>query len=111
MIIDTGSSIVAVPCKNYCQARGYHSCGKHINEWYNFDESTSGHIYNCKKDSGCKCLANDRCKFYQGYLEGSAYDGFMVEDQVYFGDDYHNGLDAFMFSFGCVSKETNMFYD
>mmetsp|Transcript_4239 Transcript_4239/g.7187 ORF Transcript_4239/g.7187 Transcript_4239/m.7187 type:complete len:409 (+) Transcript_4239:398-1624(+) len=35
----------------------------------------------------------------------------MVKDQVYFGDDYSFGHDGFMFSFGCVSEETNLFYD
>jgi hypothetical protein len=45
------------------------------------------------------------------YLEGSSYEGFFVEDQVYFGDDYHPGHDAFMFPFGCVKKETNLFYN
>jgi len=34
----------------------------------------------------------------------------MVEDSLYFGDDYHEGLDDFMFSFGCVSSETKLFY-
>ena len=44
-------------------------------------------------------------------MEGSSYSGFMVSDQVYFGDNYHQGHDAFQFVFGCVSKETILFYD
>lgn len=43
-------------------------------------------------------------------MEGSSYSGFMVNDMVYFGDNYHENHDAFMFTFGCVSKETNLFY-
>ena len=82
-----------------------------MNDWYDFDLSTSGHIISCKEDTGCSCTANDRCSFYQGYQEGSAYRGFMVSDQVYFGDSHHTKEDAFRFSFGCVSTETNMFYD
>ena len=44
-------------------------------------------------------------------MEGSSYEGFLVEDQMYFGDNFHSGHDAFMFTFGCVSKETNLFYE
>ena len=34
-----------------------------------------------------------------------------MSDQVYFGNTHHTEDDAFQFSFGCVNKETNMFYD
>jgi hypothetical protein len=44
-------------------------------------------------------------------MEGSSYEGFMVKDQVYLGNSFHEPFDAFKFSFGCVSKETNLFYD
>jgi hypothetical protein len=44
-------------------------------------------------------------------MEGSSYEGFMVRDQVYLGESYHEGLDQFEFTFGCVTKETNLFYD
>lgn len=44
-------------------------------------------------------------------MEGSSYEGFMVMDKVYFGDDYDPEQDGFDFSFGCVSKETKLFYD
>ena len=43
-------------------------------------------------------------------MEGSSYEGFMVKDSMYLGDWYHEELDKFKFSFGCVSKETNLFY-
>ena len=44
-------------------------------------------------------------------MEGSSYEGFMVSDMVYFGDNYHVGHDGFDFSFGCVSRETNLFFN
>ena len=44
-------------------------------------------------------------------MEGSSYEGFMVRDKVFFGDQYQLGDDGFDFSFGCVSKETKLFYD
>lgn len=112
LIIDTGSSIAAVPCNNYCTTSYLQksSCGKHLNPYYDFDQSTEGYIYNCKSDQGCRCSDGSKCRFYQGYMEGSSYEGFMVKDQMYLGEGYHEGLDAFKFSFGCVSKETNLFY-
>ena len=110
--MDTGSSMAAVPCENYCSSSyaGKNSCGSHINESYKFDQSSSGHIYNCQTDRGCSCTDGHKCKFYQGYMEGSSYSGFMVKDKVYFGDQ-HAREDGFDFSFGCVSKETKLFYD
>lgn len=81
---------------------------------YDLDKSTSKHIFDCKKEAKerCECSSdgNHRCHFYQGYMEGSSYTGFMVQDQVYFGDQYKVGYDAFNFVFGCIYKETNLFY-
>ena len=42
-------------------------------------------------------------------MEGSSYTGFMVRDLLYFGTeaDDEDGVD---FVFGCVNKETKLFY-
>ena len=42
LIVDTGSSIAAIPCKSYCKSS---SCGKHINDHYDFDKSTAKKTY------------------------------------------------------------------
>lgn len=36
LIVDTGSTLLAMPCKAYCTSDDYgkSSCGSHINEWY-----------------------------------------------------------------------------
>ena len=34
----------------------------------------------------------------------------MVRDLIYLGEDYHIDFDGFSFAFGCVEKETNLFY-
>lgn len=104
LIIDTGSGIAAFPCDNYCE-----SCGKHINEYFGLDLSTSKHIPSCKKES-CECFDGNKCSFHQGYGEGSSYSGFITTDKVHFGEAYHAELDAFNFTFGCVTKETHLFY-
>jgi hypothetical protein len=33
-----------------------------------------------------------------------------VNDQIYFGENYHLDLDNFNFNFGCVKRETKFFY-
>jgi hypothetical protein len=33
-----------------------------------------------------------------------------VKDLFYFGENYHLGEDSFKYTFGCVKKETNLFY-
>ena len=43
-------------------------------------------------------------------MEGSSYEGFMLRDIVHFGDEHDPGKDSFNFTFGCVTKETKLFY-
>ena len=55
-------------------------------------------------------MDGDRCKFYQGYAEGSLYDGYIVNDKIYFGELVDSDEDGFLYNFGCVKQETNYFY-
>lgn len=41
------------------------------------------------------------CQFYQGYAEGSHYDGYVVRDDFYFGENAHEE-DKVSYTFGCV---------
>jgi hypothetical protein len=43
-------------------------------------------------------------------MEGSSYSGYLVSDQIYFGNEWHFGHSAISFTFACVEKETNYFY-
>lgn len=91
LIVDTGSGIAAVPCKNYCK-----SCGPdHLNDYFDVKSSLSKYFYDCHKDQGCTCDRDGKCSFLQKYGEGSLYKGFIVKDSVHFGDHYHAGLDSF----------------
>lgn len=56
-------------------------------------------------------MGDNKCSFYQGYVEGSQYSGFMVKDQVFFGKDHLDSASGFEIALGCASKETNLFYD
>ena len=58
----------------------------------------------------CRCTDGNRCRFHQGYAEGSSYDGYVVTDSIRFGEFYHEGHDSFTYAFGCVKKETHYFY-
>lgn len=79
LIIDTGSGITAFPCKQSCR-----SCGNHINEYFDLDNSATKKVYDCTLDGPCQCQ-DDKCAFTQGYGEGSSYRGYLVEDDFYFG--------------------------
>ena len=106
LIIDTGSSVAAIPCQEFCTSK---SCGKHIDALYQSSKSTSFTLYDCRH-TDCTCSDYNRCRFYQGYAEGSKYEGYLVSDQFYFGENYHFGQDAFTYTFGCVKLETKYFY-
>lgn len=62
LILDTGSSLAAVPCLDFCTEA---SCGDHINELYDFSRSTSGKLLSCRdKEYSCRCIDGDKCQFY-----------------------------------------------
>jgi len=60
LIVDTGSSVAAIPCKKYCQ-KG--KCGRHINKLYDSSKSDHFSLYNCKQVD-CSCTGDNLCKFY-----------------------------------------------
>ncbi|CDW82204.1 aspartic protease pm5 [Stylonychia lemnae] len=106
LIVDTGSGITAFPCENHCKPK---SCGNHINKYFKVDDSQTKYVYQCTKD--CEtCFDGDKCDFSQSYGEGSTYNGFLVRDNIYFGDNYHSNEDSFPFTFSCVYEETNLFF-
>ena len=106
MIVDTGSSVAAIPCAEYCTKA---TCGKHLNKLFKSSLSTTHKLYDCR-ETQCKCTDNSRCRFYQGYAEGSYYDGYVVSDSLGFGENYHEGHDGFTYTFGCVKRETHFFF-
>lgn len=66
-------------------------------------------VHNCKETS-CICADENRCRFYQGYAEGSLYEGYVVSDQLHFGENFHGEADQFTYTFGCVKRETHFFF-
>ena len=47
LIVDTGSSVACVPCKEYCI--GSSNCGKHINSLYETSQSNAFFAFDCNK--------------------------------------------------------------
>jgi len=126
VIVDTGSRYLAFPCKP-CR-----SCGiKHFSkEYFDPEYSTTdlnnqcydghghglGHINECvfhQESHGNNC-ENDKCTFSQHFQEGSALQGFEVEDIVWLGtDNVEQSIKCHMqtavpLSFGCESHETGI---
>lgn len=43
-------------------------------------------------------------------MEGSNYEGFMVNDKLFFGDRIGPNDEGVKFVFGCIYKETKLFF-
>ena len=108
LIVDTGSSVAAIPCKEFCGKGGKGKCGSHIHKLYESSKSKNFELFDCKKVD-CKCDKDNRCRFYQGYAEGSRYEGYVAKDALYFGENFGED-DMFEYTFGCVHTETKYFY-
>ncbi len=114
LILDTGSSVMCTTCKTTCE-----TCGNHEFDHYDSDNSDTFNMVGCDHEqcsafpnhSTCSLIRNNnekKCEFTIGYGEGSSYNGYVVEDIVQFGEDASQ--EGKLFPFGCVKKETNLFY-
>ncbi|KAG2424657.1 hypothetical protein HXX76_014381 [Chlamydomonas incerta] len=105
VIIDTGSTITYIPCKNCAH------CGKHTEEWFDPDKSTSAKKLACG-DPLCNCgtpsctCNNDRCYYSRTYAERSSSEGWMIEDTFGFPDSDP----PVRLVFGCENGETGEIY-
>jgi hypothetical protein len=99
VIIDTGSRLTAFPCTG-CQ-----QCGKHINPYFEWKNSSSAVVSDCK---GKPCVMS------QSYSEGSSWRAFKMTDRLYIGGltiDMVSSAHKYSvdFSFGCQTFETGLF--
>eukprot|EP00980_Cylindrotheca_fusiformis_P021684 scaffold8529_cov137-Cylindrotheca_fusiformis.AAC.14 len=115
VILDTGSRIVAFPCKPCKQ------CGSHVNPYFDTSRSTTHRFSKCGSclmEGISKCsLFGRRCTMEQRYTEGSGWSGNEVEDIVWFGSpdvlesvEEHMQLAVFH-AFGCQSKSKGLFQE
>ena len=92
VILDTGSSIMSVPCQNCTH------CGSHLDPVFNISASTTA------VDTGLP--------FMQSYSEGSSLHGTFVEDLICIGAEAGcdaNAVERLRFRFGCADRMTNLF--
>lgn len=116
LIVDTGSSITALPCAD-CADR----CGEHANPRFRPSSShtfapvdCAQHQYGC---SSCEVSnvptesqpgGSGACAYHVAYQEGSTYSGYLVTDVLRLGA-YGGACAALRFAFGCATAETGHF--
>jgi hypothetical protein len=123
LIVDTGSSLTAIPCSD-CGL----NCGlSHFNPFFNETNSSTFQDFECNETFDQYICSNclDQCPFSLAYMEGSSYHGHYKKDLLFFGDefeDFYNAtnqtlIDGELFEtrkvfvpFGCVNQETKYFY-
>jgi len=124
LIVDTGSHHTAFPCK------GCNDCGEehHTDKNFEPDSSRTFHPLTCDECLyGAQCVqlsvqeatnvsAPFGCVFSQSYTEGSTWQAFQVNDNVFFGGrDVLSAADptdhrfSVNFMFGCQTLETGLF--
>ncbi|CAI2368737.1 unnamed protein product [Moneuplotes crassus] len=102
LIVDTGSTATCLPCKEKCT-----KCGNHIFPQFSLSESSKASVEHCNGHN-CECGESNECLFTSFYDEGSLYEGFYVTDYFQFSDNTLISK-APRYTFGCVTKETNLF--
>ena len=104
LIVDTGSTLTAIPCSE-CGA----NCGtSHFDPFFNESSSETFRYFDCNLPFGqytcLDCL--NQCPFHRDYQEGSSYDGHYIQDFISFGD----GFEKVFAPFGCITQEAGLVY-
>ena len=105
LIVDTGSALMAMPCKG-CKQCGHHKDGSQ----FDVGASSSGTAISCSNRPDyirCNSCANNECSYAVSYAEGSRISGHMVQDNVHLSSD--SGTAHVSVGFGCQTLETGLF--
>lgn len=113
LIVDTGSRVMAFPCKP-CR-----SCGNHASPYFDPNQSTTQRVSkcgNCILEGISTCsLFGAQCEITQKYTEGSSWSANEVEDMVWLGTpnvvesiEDHIQL-AIPYAFGCQTSIQGLF--
>lgn len=112
VIVDTGSGVTAVPCKNCV------SCGAeyHTDPYFDEDASETFLEISCEECSVGHCMSHRsrKCHLEVSYQEGSSWTAHEVTDIAYLGGSHEFPLeqapkDTFELHFGCQSRVTGLF--
>lgn len=105
LIVDTGSSITAVPCSE-CGTR----CGEHANPRFRPSSSHTFAPVGCEqREYGCTSCHDRACAYHVAYQEGSSYSGYLATDVVRLGAGGPGACAALRFAFGCATAESGHF--
>jgi len=103
VIVDTGSSLLAIPC------RGCSKCGKHMNPPFEQSKSST-YREGCSEIPKCQSCSGGQCSYKTHFVEGSSIGGYVVKDQVAV---LMAGSNTPQFTaegiFGCQMSETGLF--
>lgn len=103
VIVDTGSSLLAIPC------RGCSRCGKHMNPYFEQSKSST-YREGCSEIPKCQQCQGKQCAYKTHFVEGSSIGGYVVKDQV---ATLLAGANTPQFTaegiFGCQMSETGLF--
>ena len=113
LILDTGSRVMAFPCKS-CR-----SCGTHASPYYDPNRSTTQRTSKCghcilQGISTCSVFGG-QCSISQKYTEGSSWSADEVEDMVWLGtsdvlESIENHMQlAIPYAFGCQTSIKGLF--
>jgi hypothetical protein len=111
VIVDTGSSLTAVPCSS-CKTCGEHICGS-AGRFDPAASSTAAPVHCPSREATTagvrcdQCLASE-CSYSVHYTEGSSIRGRIIRDVVHMRGAAGAELDVPVF-FGCQTLETGMF--
>ena len=102
LIVDTGSSITAVPCAECAR------CGEHANPKFRPTHSHTFARVGCEqREYGCTSCHDRACAYHVAYQEGSSYSGYLATDVVRLGAG--GACAALRFAFGCATAESGHF--
>eukprot|EP01052_Picozoa_sp_SAG31_P030380 SAG31_NODE_3112_length_4661_cov_9.186760_3_plen_375_part_00 len=105
VIVDTGSSLTAIPCS------GCSRCGSHMDSYFRPEQSSTFTRGTCNIVKNCQTCSGGTCMYRTHFVEGSSISGFIGFDKVgtlplaaaTSPDSTFTGL------FGCQQTETGMF--
>ena len=106
LIVDTGSSITALPC-DACKE----CLGQHANPRFQPADSHTFWRIGCEQSEeyGCSSCMDGACAYHVAYQEGSSYSGYLATDMVRLGGGNGGCGTTLRFAFGCATREYGHF--
>ena len=112
LIVDTGSSLTAMPCQD-CSHCGAHRHQAYTNARFDTGRSSSYQEVTCHSPPHgmgvCRSCDKDQCGYSVSYTEGSTIRGRIVSDHVWFAAAATGKVAPVRCTFGCQTYESGLF--